>query len=244
MSNCLQPHGLYKPWNSPGQNTRVGSCSLLQRIFLTRDQTQTTHIASGFFTIWVTGEALIKKNSSWNALTYLRASWSKAQSILLLPSSVWNTECTVGQAVQQVNLCRLGWEQNAFALFLFAYSWHKKLCLTLCRKSFAWQETVKLGKRPLPPCQQKYKIYLLQRRWMRWIYFPTCQGASSPHVVASMKTSSPSATGGSVARVLATCPATLQMMCSLLMMGEAPDLHLPQSFSRVLLFFWVQNFRN
>ena len=29
----LQPHGLYSPWNSPGQNTRVGSCSLLQGIF-------------------------------------------------------------------------------------------------------------------------------------------------------------------------------------------------------------------
>ena len=25
MSESLQPHGLYSPWNSPGQNTRVGS---------------------------------------------------------------------------------------------------------------------------------------------------------------------------------------------------------------------------
>ena len=30
----LRPHGLYSPWNSPGQNTGVGSCSLLQGIFL------------------------------------------------------------------------------------------------------------------------------------------------------------------------------------------------------------------
>ena len=28
----LRPHGLYSPWNSPGQNTRVGSLSLLQGI--------------------------------------------------------------------------------------------------------------------------------------------------------------------------------------------------------------------
>ena len=28
MSNSLQPHGLYSPWNSPGQNTGVGSLSL------------------------------------------------------------------------------------------------------------------------------------------------------------------------------------------------------------------------
>ena len=28
----LQPHGLYSPWNSPGQSTEVGSLSLLQGI--------------------------------------------------------------------------------------------------------------------------------------------------------------------------------------------------------------------
>ena len=33
MSNCLRPHGLFTPWNSPGQNTGLGSLSLLQEIF-------------------------------------------------------------------------------------------------------------------------------------------------------------------------------------------------------------------
>ena len=32
----LQPCGLYSPWNSPGQNTGVGSFSLLQGIFPTQ----------------------------------------------------------------------------------------------------------------------------------------------------------------------------------------------------------------
>ena len=32
----LWPHGLYSPWNSPGQNTGVGSLSLLQGIFPTQ----------------------------------------------------------------------------------------------------------------------------------------------------------------------------------------------------------------
>ena len=32
----LRAHGLYGPWNSPGQNTGVGSCSLLQGIFPTQ----------------------------------------------------------------------------------------------------------------------------------------------------------------------------------------------------------------
>ena len=34
LSLSLQP--MYSPWNFPGQNTRVGSCSLLQGIFPTQ----------------------------------------------------------------------------------------------------------------------------------------------------------------------------------------------------------------
>ena len=40
MPDFLQPHGLYSPWNSPGQNTGVGSLSLLQGIFLTQESNQ------------------------------------------------------------------------------------------------------------------------------------------------------------------------------------------------------------
>ena len=36
MSNSLQPHGLHSPWNSPGQNTGVGSLSLPHGIFPTQ----------------------------------------------------------------------------------------------------------------------------------------------------------------------------------------------------------------
>ena len=36
VSDSLRPHGLYIPWNSPGQNTGVGSLSLLQGIFPTQ----------------------------------------------------------------------------------------------------------------------------------------------------------------------------------------------------------------
>ena len=37
VPNSLRPHGLSSPWNSPGQNTGVGSRSLLQWIFLTQE---------------------------------------------------------------------------------------------------------------------------------------------------------------------------------------------------------------
>ena len=36
VSDSLLPHGLYSPWNSLGQNTGVGSLSLLQGIFPTQ----------------------------------------------------------------------------------------------------------------------------------------------------------------------------------------------------------------
>ena len=36
VSDSLRPHGLYNPWNSPGQNTGVSRLSLLQGIFSTQ----------------------------------------------------------------------------------------------------------------------------------------------------------------------------------------------------------------
>ena len=36
LSDSLRPHGLYSPWNSPGQNTGVGSLFLLQGTFPTQ----------------------------------------------------------------------------------------------------------------------------------------------------------------------------------------------------------------
>ena len=36
LSDALRPHGLCSLWNTPGQNTRVGSLSILQGIFPTQ----------------------------------------------------------------------------------------------------------------------------------------------------------------------------------------------------------------
>ena len=40
MSDSLWPHGLYSPWNSPGQNTGVGNFSLFQGTFPTQGSNQ------------------------------------------------------------------------------------------------------------------------------------------------------------------------------------------------------------
>ena len=52
----LRPHGLYSPQNYPGQNTGVGSHSLLQGIFPTQGLTQVFHIAGRFFASGATSE--------------------------------------------------------------------------------------------------------------------------------------------------------------------------------------------
>ena len=63
----LRSHGLYSPWNSPGQDTGVGSLSLLQGIFPTQGRTQVSCIAGGFLTGWATKEAL-KLWRKWSSL--------------------------------------------------------------------------------------------------------------------------------------------------------------------------------
>ena len=40
VSDSLWPHGLYSPWNSPGQNIGVGSLPLLQGTFSTQGSDQ------------------------------------------------------------------------------------------------------------------------------------------------------------------------------------------------------------
>ena len=62
MSNFLWPHGLYSPWNSPGQNTGVGSQSFLQGNLLTRNQTGVSWIARRFLTNWAIREVMGRRD--------------------------------------------------------------------------------------------------------------------------------------------------------------------------------------
>ena len=57
MSDSLWPHGLLSPWNSPSQNTGVGSHSLLQVIFPTQGLNPGLPHCRRFFTRWATREA-------------------------------------------------------------------------------------------------------------------------------------------------------------------------------------------
>ena len=48
-SHGLKPTRLLYPWNSPGKNSGMGSCSLLQGIFQIQGSTPVSHIAGRFF---------------------------------------------------------------------------------------------------------------------------------------------------------------------------------------------------
>ena len=66
-SYSLQPHGLYSPWNSPGQNTGVGSLSLLQGIFPTqRSNPGLPHCR------WILYQLSLSFYSQWCPLMYKR----------------------------------------------------------------------------------------------------------------------------------------------------------------------------
>ena len=74
MSDSLQPHGLQParllcPWNSPGQNTGVGSCSLLQGIFPTAALPKINYLKAGSRFTDIENKLMItsKEREEWRA---------------------------------------------------------------------------------------------------------------------------------------------------------------------------------
>ena len=57
VSNSLRLHGLNNAWNSPGQNTGVGSCHFSRGSSQPWDWTQVSCTTGGFLTSWATREA-------------------------------------------------------------------------------------------------------------------------------------------------------------------------------------------
>ena len=79
VSDSLQHHGPYSPWNSPSQNTGVGSLSLLQGIFPTQE------LNPGLLHCWRILYQLSHKGSPrilmWVAYPFSsRSSWPRNQT--------------------------------------------------------------------------------------------------------------------------------------------------------------------
>ena len=82
VSNSFRPHGLYIPWNSPDQNSRVGSLSFARGSLQPRDRTQVSRIAGRFFgsgatrEVWAIGEDLKMIQGLIKPLKYFIEKWS------------------------------------------------------------------------------------------------------------------------------------------------------------------------
>ena len=98
VSNSLQTHGQYSPWNSPGQNwvSRVGSCSLLQGILPTQGSNpgllhSLPAEPQGNPIGWVFGlksqyGSQERQAGPWSSLSILLCQYSNLSLRILLPS--------------------------------------------------------------------------------------------------------------------------------------------------------------
>ena len=85
----FQPHGLYSPWNSPGQNMEWVAFPFPRGSSQSRDGNQVSHIAGGFFTSWATREAwLCEKQIQLCAATSQILSPAQQMAVFLLHGSI------------------------------------------------------------------------------------------------------------------------------------------------------------
>ena len=87
------------PWNSPGQNTGVGSCFFSRGSSQPRDWTQVFHIAGRFFTLWATRKAQVSYPKyispfAWPLNPCAEASWNISVQ-LCLPWSLTNPHASL-----------------------------------------------------------------------------------------------------------------------------------------------------
>ena len=106
MSDSLQPHGLYSPGNSPGQNTLVGSLSLLQGIFPTQELNsgllhyrrilyQLSHKGSPILCIRNCKASEVQLASSHLTVTTIHWTWRKSVAWVIFCLTVGKLETVV-----------------------------------------------------------------------------------------------------------------------------------------------------
>ena len=123
----LWPHGLYSPWNSPGQNTGVGSCYLLQGIFPTQGSKPSLLHCRWFFISWAMRGAwkatLVSTNRWWCVYVcvyiYLHTKWniSHKKNEILPFVTTWSTWMV---------LCLVKEVRERQILYNFTYMWSLK----------------------------------------------------------------------------------------------------------------------
>ena len=114
MSNSLEPYGQYSPWNSPGQNTGVGSLSLLQGSFPTQGSNQDlSHCRQILYQLSHKGSLFLGNNTSEKKKK--DSCLNEAEFLAFIP---WNFLLCSG--VMWRNYCHLqNWLEN----------WCSRICL-------------------------------------------------------------------------------------------------------------------
>ena len=143
MSDSLWPHGLYSPWNSPGQNTGVGSCSLFQGIFPTEGLNPgLLHCGWIFYQLSHKGSP---RKLEWVTYAFSsRSSWPRNQTRVFCIAGGFFTNWTIREALISGFLTLqlfLTWSSEIHQRY------HKCFCIT-GSSSFCFQET-DLGGGPL-----------------------------------------------------------------------------------------------
>ena len=111
VSDSLQPHGIYSPWTSPGQNTGMGSLSLLQGIFPTQGLNPSLpHCRQNLYCLSHQGSPRILE---WVAYPFSRGSSR--------PRNQTGVSCIAGGffttwAIREVNWWQYSWDQMFFMM--------------------------------------------------------------------------------------------------------------------------------
>ena len=90
VSESLWPHGIYSPWNSPGQNTGMGSLSLLQGIFPTQGSNSGFPHCGQILYRWATKET----QEYWGGYPFYPYPFSSGSS---QPRNRTRVSCTAGR---------------------------------------------------------------------------------------------------------------------------------------------------
>ena len=118
MSNSLRPHGLYSPRNFPGQNTGVGSLSLLQGIF--PSQGSNPGLLHCRWILYQPSHKGSPRILEWVAYPFSRgSSWPRNRTEVSCISGRFTTSWTTGEA-----------QQPQFSSVQFSSV--TQSCLTLC----------------------------------------------------------------------------------------------------------------
>ena len=99
LMDCSSPGSLC-PWDSPGKNTLVGCCALLQGIFPTQESTQVSCIVGGFFIVWATREAYSSVQFSLSVVSDSLQPHGLQHARLLCPSptpGVYSNSCPLSR---------------------------------------------------------------------------------------------------------------------------------------------------